>query len=88
MGSCWTFRRWAPDNEYDFESKQIADNVMSINNAELLKKYIYDLFLRKFGDLVNTKAKNLYECESVANLILIGIKILINKDMNLHVFFF
>lgn len=64
----------APDDEYDFESKEIADNLMKIKNTELLKNYIYDLFLKNFGDLVNTSARNLYECKKIANLILTDIE--------------
>ena len=75
----WLLEDGAPEDEYDFESKEIADNIMNINNVELLKKYIYELFLKMFGDDTKTKAKNLYECEKIADLILIDIK---NIDNN------
>ncbi len=64
----------APDDEYNPEISRLVNEIKDIDSAKELGKHIYDLFLKMFGDDMNTKAKNLYECESIANLILIGLK--------------
>jgi len=70
----WLLEDGAPNDEYDYETKQIADRFIGFKTIEELSKYIYDLFLKMFGEDTKTKAKNLYECEKIAELILIGIK--------------
>ncbi len=64
----------APDDEYNPEISRLVNEVKEIDSAKELGKHIYDLFLKMFGDDMNIKSKNIYECENVANLILIGLK--------------
>lgn len=70
----WLLEDGAPDDEYNPEINRLVNEIKDINSTKELGKHIYDLFLKMFGDNTKTKARNLYECENIANLILIGLK--------------
>lgn len=63
----------APDCEYDPEIKRILNEVDCKSSSTELAVYIYDLFLKMFGDEVNTSAKEKQACENIAKLILTDI---------------
>lgn len=59
----------APDDEYDFEILKITNQITDYNSIYDLSNYIYNLFLKMFGDEINSKAKERYECDKIAKCI-------------------
>lgn len=75
----------APDDEYSYEILRIVNKITKYNSADDLSNYIYKLFLKMFGDEVNSKAKEKTECDKIAKCIFYQIQ---NQMGNKYKFYF
>lgn len=60
----------SPKSEYNIEITKISNQIELLNNKESLAEHIYNVFIEMFGNNTETKAKNLTECQKIAQNIL------------------
>ena len=59
-----------PPNEYDLEVTKVSSKIEELKDVNSLARHIYNVFLEMFGEDTQTKAKNIIECQKIAQNIL------------------